>query len=134
VIFHTTVTIGYNAPWRQVHELLVSGALATEDVLQEPAPFVVQTALNDFYVAYELNAYTVNPKNMQNIYSSLHQNIQDKFNAAGVEINSPHYTSLRNGNRTTIPETYLPNDYHNPVFEVQAVDGAQMPSTGVRHT
>jgi small-conductance mechanosensitive channel len=134
VIFHTTVTIGYNAPWRQVHELLVSGALATEDVLQEPAPFVVQTALNDFYVAYELNAYTVNPNNMQNIYSSLHQNIQDKFNAAGVEINSPHYTSLRNGNRTTIPETYLPNDYHNPVFEVQAVDGSQMPSTGVRHT
>jgi small-conductance mechanosensitive channel len=133
VIFHTTVTIGYNAPWRQVHELLVSGALATEDVLREPAPFVVQTALNDFYVAYELNAYTVNPKNMQNIYSSLHQNIQDKFNEAGVEINSPHYTSLRDGNRSTIPDAYLPADYRNPVFEVQAVNGSQMSSTGVRH-
>jgi small-conductance mechanosensitive channel len=133
VIFHTTVTIGYTAPWRQVHELLVSGALATEDVLRDPAPFVVQTALNDFYVAYELNAYTVNPKNMQNIYSSLHQNIQDKFNEAGVEINSPHYTSLRDGNRTTIPDAYLPADYRNPVFEVQAVNGSQMSSTGVRH-
>jgi small-conductance mechanosensitive channel len=133
VIFHTTVTIGYNAPWRQVHELLISAALATEGVLPEPAPFVVQTALNDFYVAYELNAYTVNPKNMQNIYSSLHQNIQDKFNEAAVEINSPHYTSLRDGNRTTIPESYLPSNYQNPVFEVQEVNGLRMSPTEVKH-
>jgi small-conductance mechanosensitive channel len=133
VIFHTTVTIGYNAPWRQVHELLISAALATEDVLWDPAPFVVQTALNDFYVGYELNASTVNPKNMQNIYSKLHQNIQDKFNEAGVEINSPHYTSLRDGNRTTIPDAYLPANYRNPVFEVQEVNGSQMSPIGVKH-
>jgi small-conductance mechanosensitive channel len=130
VIFHTTVTIGYNAPWRQVHELLISAARATEDVLWDPAPFVVQTALNDFYVGYELNASTVNPKNMQNIYSKLHQNIQDKFNEAGVEINSPHYTSLRDGNRTTIPDAYLPANYRNPVFEVQEVNGSP---AGVKH-
>ena len=133
VIFHTTVTIGYNAPWRQVHELLISAALATEDVLRDPEPFVVQTALNDFYVGYELNASTVNPKNMQNIYSKLHQNIQDKFNEAGVEINSPHYTSLRDGNRTTIPDAYLSANYRNPVFEVQEVNGSQMSPTGVKH-
>jgi small-conductance mechanosensitive channel len=132
VIFHTTVTISYNAPWRRVHDLLISAALATQDVLQDPAPFVVQTALNDFYVAYELNAYTVNPKNMQNIYSSLHQNIQDKFNEAGVEINSPHYTSLRDGNRSTIPDTYLPSNYENPVFEVHEVNGSQKSSISVR--
>jgi small-conductance mechanosensitive channel len=126
VIFHTTVTIGYNAPWRQVHELLISAAIATEDVLRDPEPFVVQTALNDFYVGYELNAYTVNPKNMQNIYSRLHQNIQDKFNEARVEINSPHYTSLRDGNRTTIPDAYLPTNYQNPVFEVQEVNASPM--------
>ena len=132
VIFHTTVTIGYNAPWRQVHQLLISAALATDDVLRDPAPFVAQTALNDFYVAYELNAYTVHPKNMQNIYSMLHQNIQDKFNEAGVEINSPHYTSLRDGNRTTIPDAYLPNDYRNPVFEVQEVNDSQMSRAGVK--
>jgi small-conductance mechanosensitive channel len=134
VIFHTTVTIGYNAPWRQVHELLISAALATEDVLRDPAPFVVQTALNDFYVGYELNASTVNPKNMQTIYSRLHQNIQDKFNEAGVEINSPHYTSLRDGNRTTIPDAYLPANYCNPVFEVQEVNGTQMSPTVVKHS
>src|SRR5260370_15924091 len=46
VIFHTTVTIGYTAPWRQVHQLLISAALATADVLDDPPPFVLQTALN----------------------------------------------------------------------------------------
>jgi small-conductance mechanosensitive channel len=125
LIFHTTVTIGYNAAWRQVHELLISAALATDDVLHDPPPFVLQTALNDFYVAYELNAYTAKPRNMQYAYSQLHQNIQDKFNEAGVEINSPHYTSLRDGNRTTIPESYLPADYERPVlFEIQEANGS----------
>jgi small-conductance mechanosensitive channel len=125
VIFHTTVTIGYAAPWRQVHELLISAALATEDILHDPQPFVLQTALNDFYVAYELNAYTDKPRNMLDAYSVLHQNIQDKFNEAGVEINSPHYTSLRDGNQTTIPESYLPDEYKSPVFEIEQVNGSE---------
>jgi small-conductance mechanosensitive channel len=125
VIFHTTVTIGYAAPWRQVHELLISAALATDDILHDPPPFVLQTALNDFYVAYELNAYTDKPRNMLDVYSVLHQNIQDKFNEAGVEINSPHYTSLRDGNQTTIPDSYLPGDYKSPVFEIQEVNGSE---------
>jgi small-conductance mechanosensitive channel len=133
VIFHTVVTIGYSAPWRQVHELLVSAALATDDILQNPGPFVLQTALNDFYVAYELNSYTANPRNMQTIYSQLHQNIQDKFNEAGVEINSPHYTSLRDGNRTTIPNEYLPANYKKPAFEVQAANGFQKMRTTPTH-
>src|SRR5262249_29620087 len=119
VIFHTVVTIGYSAPWRQVHALLISAALETHDILHEPAPFVLQTALNDFYVSYELNAYTAKPMNMLHIYSLLHQNIQDKFNQAGVEINSPHYMSLRDGNETTIPRDYLPKDYEHSVFEFQ---------------
>jgi small-conductance mechanosensitive channel len=131
VIFHTVVTIGYSAPWRQVHELLISAALATEDVMHDPSPFVLQTALNDFYVSYELNAYTAKPTNMQNIYSVLHQNIQDRFNAAGVEIASPHYTSLRDGNETTIPQSYLPADYRHPVFEVRQANG--QPSASSRH-
>jgi small-conductance mechanosensitive channel len=119
VIFHTVVTIGYSAAWRQVHSLLISAALATEDILHDPPPFVLQTALNDFYVSYELNAYTAKPMRMMNIYSTLHQNIQDNFNQAGVEINSPHYMSLRDGNETTIPHNYLPQDYRHPVFEFQ---------------
>jgi small-conductance mechanosensitive channel len=123
VIFHTVVTIGYSAPWRQVHQLLISAALATEDVLSDPAPFVLQTALSDFYASYELNAYTAKPANMQSIYSVLHQNIQDRFNEAGVEINSPHYTSLRDGNDTTIPQSYLPENYRRPAFEFRQANG-----------
>lgn len=122
VIFHTTATIGYDAPWRTVHQLLVSAALATERVLHQPLPFVLQTQLNDFYVAYELNAYTDDPRQMLNIYSDLHQNIQDKFNEAGVEICSPHFASLRDGNVIAIPEQYIKPDYKVPDFRVKTND------------
>jgi small-conductance mechanosensitive channel len=107
VIFHTNVTIGYDAPWRQVHQLLMDAALDTKNVLHAPAPFVLQNALNDFYVAYELNAYTDVPRNMQYIYSDLHQNIQDRFNAAGVEICSPHFAALRDGNTNAMPANHI---------------------------
>ncbi|NUP96875.1 MAG: mechanosensitive ion channel family protein [Planctomycetaceae bacterium] len=91
LVLHTTVTIGYDTPWRQVHELLLSAARRTNGLLSEPAPFVHQTELGDFYVSYELNATTREPRRMKAIYSELHQNIQDEFNAAGVQIMSPHY-------------------------------------------
>ncbi|HEY7097017.1 MAG TPA: mechanosensitive ion channel family protein [Terriglobales bacterium] len=120
VILYTTVTIGYDEPWRQIHKLLVDAALATGHILPNPNPFVLQTALNDFYVSYQLNAYTDQPRWMPEIYSELHQNIQDKFNEAGVEIMSPHYSQLRDGNQTTIPSTYLPSTYQAPSFRVQS--------------
>lgn len=116
LILNTNVTIGYDASWRQVHELLISAARATPDVLETPAPFVLQTALNDFFVSYEINAYTREANKMATIYSDLHQNIQDKFNEAGVEIMSPHYASLRDGNKIAIPDRYLPADYETPGF------------------
>jgi len=120
VIFHTTVTIGYDAPWRTVHQLLCSAALATEHVLQQPAPFVLQKGLDDFYVSYELNAYTDVPNLMLTIYSELHKNIQDKFNAAGVEICSPHFSSLRDGNVIAIPEQYRQAGYRPPSFRISS--------------
>jgi small-conductance mechanosensitive channel len=116
VIFHTTVTIGYDVPWKTVHQLLMGAARATEHVSQHPAPFVLQTALNDFYVSYELNVYTDVPSEMQFIYSDLHQDIQDSFNEAGVEICSPHFSSLRDGNTIAIPEQYRPPGYTAPGF------------------
>lgn len=122
LILHTTVTIGYDAPWRQVHELLISAALATENILELPAPFVLQTSLDDFYVSYQINAYTDKPSVMARTYSELHQNIQEKFNEAGVEIMSPHYSSLRDGNMTTVPESYLSDSYKPPPFMVGKVD------------
>ena len=120
LILHTTVTIGYEDPWRRVHELLIGAARSTSGILAEPAPFVLQTALNDFYVSYEINAYTADASRMAEIYSELHANIQDKFNEAGVEINSPHYQAIRDGNRTTIPASYLPTGYRPPAFRFSA--------------
>ena len=61
LILNTTVTIGSDAPWRQVHELLIAAARATENTLELPAPFVFQTGLDDFYVSYEINVYTDKP-------------------------------------------------------------------------
>lgn len=118
VIFHTTVTIGYDAPWKTVHQLLMDAARATQHILHTPAPFVLQTALNDFYVSYELNAYTDVPIEMQFIYSDLHENIQDRFNEAGVEICSPHFSSLRDGNTIAIPAQNRPRGYTAPAFRV----------------
>jgi small-conductance mechanosensitive channel len=118
LILHTSVTIGYDAPWRTVHELLITAARATTHILAKPEPFVLQTSLDDFYVTYEINAYTDEPNLMATIYAELHQNIQDKFNEAGVEIMSPHYGQIRDGNQTTIPEQYLPKSYQAPSFRI----------------
>jgi small-conductance mechanosensitive channel len=119
LILHTSVTIGYDAPWRKIHELLVDAALATPGVLHEPKPFVWQTALNDFYVTYEINAYTASAKDMIEIYAVLHSRIQDSFYAAGVEIMSPHFTALRDGNTVAIPEELRPPGYQSPRFRVE---------------
>ncbi len=119
LILNTTVTIGYDAPWPEVHKALIAAALATEGVLPEPKPFVLQTALDDFYVSYEINAYTNQPNRMAVIYSNLHQNIQDTFNAAGIEITSPHYAALRDGNETTIPANVRPKEYKAPGFRLE---------------
>ena len=118
LILHTTVTIGYDVPWPQVHELLTAAALAAEDVLPEPKPFVLQTSLDDYYVSYQLNAYTREAGKQAGIYSRIHQNIQDGFNQAGVEIMSPHYRAVRDGNLAALPPDYLPQDYVAPKFRV----------------
>ena len=121
LIIHTSVTIGYDVPWRQVHELLIGAAKDTKGVVQEPPPFVLQTALNDFSVAYELNAYTADAQHLMGIQSELHQNIQDRFNEAGVEIMSPTYAALRDGNQVTIPNDYLPKTYEAQGFKIASL-------------
>jgi len=119
LLIHTTVTIGYDVPWKDIHKALIDAALKTDMIEQTPPPFVLQTGLEDFYVAYQINVYTKEPTKQPRIYSSLHQNIQDSFNAAGIEIMSPHYSALRDGNTTTIPENYLNKDYEPPTFNVK---------------
>jgi len=100
---HTNVTIGYDVPWPRVHELLLEAAGKTERIEKEPAPFVLQTALDDFFVEYELNAITREPGQKQQTYSDLHANILDAFTAAGVEIMSPHYQARRDGSKAALP-------------------------------
>jgi len=103
LIIHTTLTIGYDVPWNNVHEALIEAALKTKMILKTPKPFVLQTSLDDFYVSYQLNAFINNPVKQAVIYSNLHQHIQDVFNEKGIEILSPHYRAKRDGNISTIP-------------------------------
>jgi small-conductance mechanosensitive channel len=124
LILHSTVTIGYDVPWRTVHELLVSAARKTTGALQEPPPFVLQTALNDFHVSYEVNLYTDQPTGMAAIYAELHANIQDEFAQAGVEIMSPNYFAARDGNQVTIPHDKRPAGLEAPAFRIHLEGGA----------
>jgi small-conductance mechanosensitive channel len=92
-IVDAAVTIGYDAPWRQIHAMLIEAARRTEGVLATPAPRVFQTALSDFYVEYRLvcQATPTEPRPRAVVQSTLHANIQDVFNEHGVQIMSPHY-------------------------------------------
>ncbi len=104
LILHSTVTLGYDLDWRVAHELLINAAKETKHIVSEPAPFVLQTSLNDHHVAYQINAYTDAPSSMALVYSELHRNILDRFRDAGVEILSPEYRAIRDGNKLAIPE------------------------------
>ena len=101
LIIHATITIGYDVPWRKVHEMLIEAARKTPHIEESPAPFVLQTSLDDFYVSYQINAYTNAPNSQAMIYSDLFALIQDIFAKNGVEIMSPHYRANREGPDTT---------------------------------
>ena len=107
LIIHSEVSIGYDVPWRQVNQILIDAALNTPGVVDDPRPFVLETSLSDWYPVYQINAYIKEAHKMAQIYSDLHQTIQDRFNEAGIEIMSPHYMAVRDGNETTIPKDDL---------------------------
>ena len=107
LIIHSEVTIGYDVPWRQVHQLLIEAALNTPGVIDDPRPVVLETTLSDWYPVYQIKAYIREADKLAQIYSDLHQNIQDRFNEAGIEIMSPHYMAMRDGNESTIPKDDL---------------------------
>jgi small-conductance mechanosensitive channel len=107
LILHTSVTMGYEISWRRMHELLIEAAMKTPDVLAEPKPFVLQTALDDFYVRYEINLYTSQANEMIRIYSDLNKNIQDIFNREGIELMAPHIYGYRRMDKAAIPEEFI---------------------------
>jgi small-conductance mechanosensitive channel len=123
LILPTSITIGYDTPWRQVHALLHMAAEKTTDILKEPEPFVLQSALNDFYVTYELNVYSDAPEHMPRIYSELHQNIQDAFNEYGVQIMSPNYVMDRAKPTVVPPEQWYEPPAKKPGAAGTAVQG-----------
>jgi small-conductance mechanosensitive channel len=122
VLLHTTVTIGYDIPWRDVHGLLINAARNIDTIEEEPEPFVLQKSLNDFYVCYELNATTRHPKKAAVITSRLHQQIQDLFAEAKIEIMSPHFAAVRDGAASSLPPEHLPPDYQPTPFQVLGLE------------
>jgi small-conductance mechanosensitive channel len=91
VFVPTAVTIGYDAPWRQVEAMLLLAASRTPGIRADPAPVVRQTALEDFYVRYTLLVCLEEPHTRLSVLHELHGNIQDAFNEQGVQIMSPNY-------------------------------------------
>ena len=91
LILHTNVGIGYETPWRQVEAMLLLAAQRTTHLQSEPTPFVLQRALNDFSIDYEINAYCRDAGAMFRAMSELHRNILDIFNEHGVQIMTPAY-------------------------------------------
>ncbi|MBR2114273.1 MAG: mechanosensitive ion channel family protein [Prevotella sp.] len=109
LVVHTKVTIGYDVRWQEIRQLLLDAAHATKGLRQHPEPFVLVTALDDYYVEYEVNAYTNQYDKLPIIYSELHHNILDSFHSNGVEIMSPHIYAHR-----TDLELQIPKDQQKP--------------------
>ncbi|MFM7674740.1 MAG: mechanosensitive ion channel domain-containing protein [Synechococcus sp.] len=103
VALSTTITIGYDVPWRKVHELMLAAARSVPAITGEREPFVLQTSLNDFHISYELTAYVKDVGQYREALSAVLAALQDQFAAADVEILSPGYHAIRNGNRSTVP-------------------------------
>ena len=104
------VSIGYDAPWRQVHAMLTEAAKRTEGILDWPAPQVFQTSLDDFYVQYRLvcHASPRDPHARALLVSALNATIQDVFNENGVQIMSPHYMGDPLQAKVVKPEDWFP--------------------------
>ena len=112
MVVSSTVTIGYDAPWRQVQALLLRAADRTPNVRKHPAPYVLQRQLSDFYVDYTLIARIEDEKRRIESLSDLHAQIQDAFNEFGVQIMSPHYM-VQPPQHVSVP----PEKWHTPPAE-----------------
>lgn len=101
LIIHASIGIGYDIPWQKVHECLVRAAKATKGTLQDREPFVLELQFRDFDTLYQINAYVDHTNNLSEVYSQLHQNIQDVFNQQGIPIETPFLKQDRS-------DTYTP--------------------------
>jgi small-conductance mechanosensitive channel len=115
----TSLTIGYDTPWRQVHALLLLAAERTPGVRQQPKPVVRQSALQDFYVTYTLMVCLEQPNQRAAILDALHANIQDAFNEYGVQIMSPNYEADPNDRKVVRKDQW----YAAPAKSSAAIEG-----------
>ncbi|WP_336829414.1 mechanosensitive ion channel family protein [Sphingobacterium multivorum] len=90
ICFQVELTVGYEEPWQRIHELLLNIPPRIKRVNLNPAPFVLQKKLDDFYVLYELNVYIARSAEIELAKSEIFQLILDDFLAAGIEMNGPH--------------------------------------------
>jgi len=110
LLVHSNVTIGYDVPWQKVNELLITAANKTGGIASHPEPFVLQVSLEDSYVSYEINGWTRQPEELPRTYSELHSRILDEFHGHKVEITSPAYRAVRDGNDVNVPEVISTED------------------------
>jgi small-conductance mechanosensitive channel len=123
LILHTQVGIGYETPWRQVEAMLLLAAERTPGLSGEPRPFVLEKALGDFAVVYELNVYCSNVQAMARLYAELHRSILDVFNEYGVQIMTPAYEG-----DPAEPKVVAPKDwYTTPAASESAFTGPRSP-------
>lgn len=87
----TSVTIGYDTPWRQVHALLELAARRTPGIDQQIAPVVRKLGLLAWYTSYELQVRLLPTTKLPDGRNALHSSIIDVFNEFGVQIMSPNF-------------------------------------------
>ena len=125
LILHTEVGIGYETPWRQVEAMLLQAAERTPGLEREPAPFVLEKALGDFAVVYELNVYCRDAAGMLRLYGDLHRRILDVFNEYGVQIMTPAYEGDPHAPKVVAPQDWYPAPARRPAAVPAALDEAR---------
>ena len=122
IVLTVTAGIGYDVDWRTVEALMIDAAKRTENILADPAPYVLKSDLGNYAVNYDLMAWTKlidRPDRLLKTSSDLRRNVLDAFNAAGVEIMTPSVLSHRDASGLAIPTEMFPE---RPVPRGIAID------------
>jgi small-conductance mechanosensitive channel len=93
MLLSTTLAVGYGVDWQTVRGLLLDAAAATPGVAADPAPQVLPWALEEFFVRYQLHVRLAPGAGRIAVRAALNERILDTFNAAGVQIMTPHFES-----------------------------------------
>ena len=93
-IVHSSFTFTYHVPRETVESYLLEGAARCKLLEKNPKPFVLYTALEDFYTQYEINGYTKETARLFAVYSELHRNIIDVFHEHNLDPTSSHFIKV----------------------------------------